>query len=121
VAAGALDRLGRVVRGARPKEVVAARSPNTAARDGLPACARHHFAARKKNGPAHGRCLLAPRSLSLARARASQSIEAIIKRGPTRRAQTPPVTPRSTAHEHVRGPSYFDKEEDRTIDETINN
>jgi transposase len=42
-----------------------------------------------------------------------KSIESIIKRGLDNAApQTPPVTPRSTAHEHVRGPSYFDKEED---------
>ena len=40
-------------------------------------------------------------------------IEGIIKRGLDHAMpQTLPVTPRSAAHEHVRGPSYFDKEED---------
>jgi transposase len=41
-------------------------------------------------------------------------IEGILKRGLDHAIpQTPPVTPRSTAHEHVRGPGYRDKEEDK--------
>lgn len=40
-------------------------------------------------------------------------IEGILKRGLDRALpQAPPVTPRSAAHEFVRGPNYFDQKED---------
>jgi len=74
---------------------------------GIIRCAQKHGAERMDAA-----CL---RALSVAGQSAPhrKSIEAIIKRGLDSAApQTPPVTPRSNAHEHVRGPSYFDKEED---------
>jgi len=74
---------------------------------GIIRCARKHGAERMDAA-----CL---RALSVAGQSVPhrRSIEAIIKRGLDSAApQTLPVTPRSNAHEHVRGPSYFDKEED---------
>jgi transposase len=74
---------------------------------GIIRCAQKHGAERMDAA-----CL---RALSVAGQSAPhrKSIEGIIKRGLDSAApQTAPVTPRSTAHEHVRGPSYFDKEED---------
>jgi len=74
---------------------------------GIIRCAQKHGAERMDAA-----CL---RALSVAGQSAPHRkyIEGIIKRGLDHAMpQTPPVTPRSAAHEHVRGPSYFDKEED---------